>query len=791
MAADLRLSGAQPSWRSECDIRYNYANLSQVIAAANTSGNQAQLYSSDGGAIWAQTTLPSAPGGADVRQGDPSVDWTSDGTAWALTIGIGTVGNAVRCFKSTASATSPAGATWTFDSTVSGTQTNVDKPVLWVDHSSSSPHRDNMYALWWWNNRPNGHTYVSRRVGPGGIWGAPQKISAGETTGSSDGGDIKTNAFGDVYVFWPSVNERTLNVAKSTDGGVSYSAPVKIADTLSSFLYNIPASQGSRGVLLYISGGAWRTATEDIVYAAWMDLAGGDGCKSRTDEPGNNVDSACKTRIWFSRSTDGGAHWSVPLKLNDRPEKNDQFYPRLAVDETNGDLAVVYYDTINNPARLKTDIWMQSSTDNGQSWSDARLVTSAETDETSAGANSNQRGDYIGMTGFAGQFFGCWTDRRSGGFEEIWGAPILLPNRFPPMAPVAALHRTADFMDIFSVSESGEVTSAWWNGNPWRPWFRLFNQTFPLFSPIAAVSRNSNQMDLFVVQSGQIKSCWFTGEWNDWFPLPPSPTPLPDAPALDAWGLAALSRDPNFMDVFAVDVDGVVRSTWWNGNPWRAWFPMGEKRFPPGGPIRFPPGAPIAALSRNQNHMELFIAGAGIDNENQLWANFFDGNRWSGWFQPNPSSQILRPRTKIAAISRNRNQMDLFAISPQDNQIYNSWWNGSWNDWFKLPDLPSSTNPNSMSFPPFGYVAANTRDPNFMDVFAVDNNGDVRLIWWNGTWTTSNWVTLGGKKFPPGAPITVISRNSNQMDLFIVSDDHRIWSTWFTGSWSNIWFEVR
>ncbi len=204
MADDLRLSGAQPSWRSECDIRYNYANLNQIIAAANTSGNQAQLYSSDGGATWSQTILPSAPG--DVRQGDPAVDWTSDGTAWALTVGI-SASNAVRCFKST-----NAGQSWAFDSTVSGSQTNVDKPVLWVDHSPSSPHRDNMYALWW----NHGPTYISRRVGAAGAWGAPQQISAGETTVGSDGGDVKTNAFGDVYVFWPSENERTLNFAKST-----------------------------------------------------------------------------------------------------------------------------------------------------------------------------------------------------------------------------------------------------------------------------------------------------------------------------------------------------------------------------------------------------------------------------------------------------------------------------------------------------------------------------------------------------------------------------------------------
>jgi hypothetical protein len=38
--------------------------------------------------------------------------------------------------------------------------------------------------------------------------------------------------------------------------------------------------------------------------------------------------------------------------LEERP-----VFPRLAVDNTTGDLMVVYYDTVNDPNRVKTDIW--------------------------------------------------------------------------------------------------------------------------------------------------------------------------------------------------------------------------------------------------------------------------------------------------------------------------------------------------------------------------------------------------------------------------------------------------
>lgn len=416
MATNTRLSGSNPGDpREESDIRYNYNNLQQIICASTKLGSTQPMHSStDGGTTWSNSSLPEFTG--DARQGDPTIDWTSDGTAWTVTIGIDASTNTrLRTYKST-----DQGATWIFDSTVTTTQNAMDKQSLWVDHSSASSHQDNMYLIWH-NNNP---CFVSQRAGPSGTWSAPLQVSGSETTGSTDGGDIKTNPKGDVFAFWPDTGSGSIFVAKSTDGATSFGAPVKIASTAGSFQIGVPA-QDNRLVLIYPSGGAYNTATEDFVYACWMDLAGGSGCNSAANAPGSNVNSACKTRIWFSRSTDGGATWSSPIKLNDQSSKNDQIFPRLAVDETSGVLMVVYYDTVLDPGRLKTDLWMQTSSDNGVTWTAASRVTTAETDETSAGAQSNfQYGDYIGLTGHAGNFFACWTDRRSGGAEEIWGAPL-------------------------------------------------------------------------------------------------------------------------------------------------------------------------------------------------------------------------------------------------------------------------------------------------------------------------------------------------------------------------------
>jgi hypothetical protein len=413
VASDIRLSGSQTDPRTESDIRVNYNNLQQIIAAANVDATsaQAQFWSADGGATWKQTLLPFAPG--DSNHTDPTVDWTSDGTAWALTIAI--PNNQIRAYKS-----SDGGATWTFDGTPSGTQTTADKELMWVDHSAASPYKDTIYVIW---QRP---TFVARRTSAG--WQAPVRVSGSETTGSSPGADIKTNSAGDVFAFWPDTGSGKLFVAKSIDGGAAFGTPVQVATTSGRFRVSVPAD-ANRMALIYISAAAYRSGSTDAVYAVWADLSGDSGCTAGTG-PGADATSACKTRVFFSRSTDGGATWPTkPTKINDQSGKNDQFFPRLALDETTGDLMVVYYDTVNDPNRVKTDIWMQSSTDGGVTWSDAARITSQQTDETSAGSDSNQYGDYIGLTGHAGLFFACWSDRRGGGHEEIWGAPIPLVSR--------------------------------------------------------------------------------------------------------------------------------------------------------------------------------------------------------------------------------------------------------------------------------------------------------------------------------------------------------------------------
>jgi pre-peptidase len=413
---NVRSSGAQTVSRSESDIRINYWDPTKIIAASNNiggSGMQGEYYSTDGGVTWGQSSLPLASG--DAFHSDPTVDWSSDGTAWSTTMGINS-GQTVLKVQSYRSAN--GGATWTFDGTISGTQTNTDKQMQWIDHSATSAFANNNYVIWH-NGNP---AFMNRRTSSG--WGTPIQVSDSQATGTCIGADVKTNSAGDVFGFFPDTGSRGIFVVKSTNGGASYGAPVRINTTYRGYDIGVP-SFDSRRALVYVSGGAYKNGATNNVYALWTNLSGDAGCSSTTSEPGASVTSTCKTRIWFSRSTDGGATWSAAVKLNNQSGLNDQFNPFLAVDETNGTLGAIYYDTVADSGRKKVDVYYQMSSDGGATWQAAVKVTTAMTDETVAGADSgNQFGDYNSLSGYANAFFPSWTDRRNNAKEEIWTAKV-------------------------------------------------------------------------------------------------------------------------------------------------------------------------------------------------------------------------------------------------------------------------------------------------------------------------------------------------------------------------------
>jgi hypothetical protein len=87
-------------------------------------------------------------------------------------------------------------------------------------------------------------------------------------------------------------------------------------------------------------------------------------------------------------------------------------------------------------------------------------------------------------------------------------------------AEVSAVSRHADQLDLFITGNDGVVYTSWWTAgqdwsgvnNNWEP----IGGVFPLGAPVAAVSRYRDQLDLFIIgNNGVIYTEWWT-QGQDW-----------------------------------------------------------------------------------------------------------------------------------------------------------------------------------------------------------------------------------------------------------------------------------
>lgn len=399
---------------SESAVAVDPSNPQYLVASSNNitgSGRQKQFYSSDAGATWRTTELPLSAGVA--FHSDPAVAFTTDGVAWAATLGINNTGTSVvvQVYKS-----NDHGATWTFVTTIS-TGTNNDKEMLVVDAQTTGPFRDNIYLAW---DVPGGGIRFARSADKGVTWSSVMSLSSDRAIGVH----LATGPSGELYVAWPDTNSRELRLRKSLDGGATFGSTVVIATTNTPYEVSIPA-MCQRAALIYLSVGVDRSSgpRKGNVYATWTDRNGS------TADPGcTGIASASNTNVYFSGSSDGGATWATPKVVHSDPPNTDQFNQWMDVDPEGGRVHVIYYDTRDDAGRLKTALYYVASDDGGSTWVDEKKIASAQTDETSAGADlGNQYGDYNGLVAYRKAAHPVWTDRRQGvpgGKEQIFTAGV-------------------------------------------------------------------------------------------------------------------------------------------------------------------------------------------------------------------------------------------------------------------------------------------------------------------------------------------------------------------------------
>ena len=182
--------------------------------------------------------------------------------------------------------------------------------------------------------------------------------------------------------------ERTPAVA-----GIDFSWPELTLDARGN-IYSVWAARLQRGPQLdnsgtYVSrstdGGKTFTVSEitpipDVLYypeLAWTPEGGPQGTLHLVYEKEGVPGARWVDDIFYRRSVDGGDTWSEPVRLNDdgQPEKLiGQFHPDIVV-APNGRIYVGWWDFRNENGNFANDIYLTSSSNNGETWSPNVRVT--------------------------------------------------------------------------------------------------------------------------------------------------------------------------------------------------------------------------------------------------------------------------------------------------------------------------------------------------------------------------------------------------------------------------------
>jgi hypothetical protein len=354
---------------------------------------------------------------------------------------------------------------------------------------------------------------------------------------------------------------------------------------------------------------------------------------------------------------------------------------------------------------------------------------------------------------------------------------------FPAAAPIAVTARSDDNIDLFIAGNDGTVRTSWWrDGEGWSgaedDWSSLAGM-FAAGTPIAAVSRARENIDVFAVgRDGRVRTAWWRAgeDWagndvdvngdgkadGDWMAIGGSFSP--------STPVAAVSRARENIDVFAIGDDGRVYTAWWRaGGGWSStdWEAIGGS---------FPPGAPLAAVSRARENIDVFAVG---DDGRVYTAWWRAGEGWSStdgsW---HPIGGSFAPRTPIAAVTRSRENIDLYAVDA-DGRVRTAWWRAG-----------VGWAPGDGSFSPIGGyfraaapVTAVARSRENIDVFITGEDGLVYTSWWRAGegWSAAEadwWHPIRGN-FPPGVPVAAISRSRGDIDLYATQGDGRVATSWW------------
>ena len=318
--------------------------------------------SRDGGRRWTSGSLPAlttVTGGPFERATDSVVTFGPDGAVYALTLAY----DRVRGCRSaiTVQRSDDGGGSFGVPSLVQdatacpllgGAFVN-DKGWITADTFARSPHSGRLYVVWTREDLSTVSTPIVLRFSDDRAvtWSDTVTVSSTSLLAGGFAPVPLVQPNGDLTVvyfdFHPESAKPHVVAQTSHDGGLAFDAPVEIADDQS---LEVPGIRSGR-----LIGAAIDPVRGDL-YVVWQD--------GRLRDDGRND-------IVLSRSTDGGAHWAEPRRVNgDALKERNHFTPAVAAYDG---VVVVTFTTRDGDAP-----WLQTratvSPDGGTTFGNARRL---------------------------------------------------------------------------------------------------------------------------------------------------------------------------------------------------------------------------------------------------------------------------------------------------------------------------------------------------------------------------------------------------------------------------------
>jgi len=265
--------------------------------------------------------------------------------------------------------------------------TNVFEDKEWIAVDNSGGSRDGyVYASWTRFTGSLDAIMFSKSSDHGQTWSAtPLQISPSSQSGAVQGSQVAVGPDGTIYVVYEVFyvgSQRAHFLAKSTNGGTSFSTPVQITPLFGELKFNSTYRKNT-----FASLAVGPTGTIYVVYA---------------DQPKNG---SSQTR--FIYSTNGGNTFSSPVSMNDS-STGQRLMPSVAADGTG--IHISWFDTRNGAGSTALyDIYATRS-DNGTAFSPNQRVTPS----TINAGTASFIGDYGGVAASSGYAHPVWTN---GGFN--------------------------------------------------------------------------------------------------------------------------------------------------------------------------------------------------------------------------------------------------------------------------------------------------------------------------------------------------------------------------------------